>query len=51
VPHIILWEPCSFAKVPDGPQTYTVDIPWLHEGAQIHMFEGVQSFTFIKNVA
>jgi hypothetical protein len=24
--YINLWEPCYFAKVPDGPQTYTLDI-------------------------
>ena len=38
VPHINLWEPCCFAKVPEGPQTYTPDVLWLQEeGAQIHM--------------
>ena len=37
VPHIKLWEPCHFTKVPDGPQTYTLDVLWLQEkGAQIH---------------
>jgi hypothetical protein len=47
-----LWEPCCFAKVPDDPQTYTVDVLWLQEeGAQIHMFEWSQSFTLTKNVA
>jgi len=28
---INLWEPCYFAKVPDGPQTYTLDVLWLQE--------------------
>jgi len=38
VPHINSWEPCYFAKVPDGPQTYTLNVLWLQEeGAQIHM--------------
>ena len=50
VPPINLWEPCCFAKVPDGPQTYTLDVLWLQEGAQIHMSERSQSFTFTKNV-
>jgi len=35
--HIDLWETCCFAKVPDGPQTYTLDVLWLQEGAQIHV--------------
>jgi hypothetical protein len=26
VPHINLWEPCNFTKVPDGPQTYTLNL-------------------------
>ena len=34
VPHIILWEPCSFAGIPDSPQTYTLDVPWLLEGGR-----------------
>jgi len=51
VPRINFWEPCCFAKVPDGPQTYTLDVLWLQEeGAQIHMSEWSQSFTFTKNV-
>ena len=51
VPHIKLWEPCNFAKVPDGPHTYTLDVPWLQEkGAQICMSEWSQSFTLTKNV-
>jgi hypothetical protein len=38
VPHINLWEPCYFVKIPDGPQTYTLYVLWLQEeGAQIHM--------------
>jgi len=28
---INLWEPCYSAKVPDDPQTYTLDILWLQE--------------------
>jgi hypothetical protein len=40
VSHISLWEPCYFAKVPDGPQTYTLDVLWLQEeGAHIHKSE------------
>jgi len=37
---INLWEPCYFAKVPDGPHTYTLNVLWLQEeGAQIRMSE------------
>ena len=53
VPHINFWEPCSFAKVPDGPQYYTrtLDVLWLQEeGAHTHMSEWSQRFTFTKNV-
>ena len=40
VPHINLWEPRYFTKVPGGPQTYTLDVLWLQEkAAQIHMSE------------
>jgi len=40
VPHTSLWEPCCFTKVPDGPQTYTLNVLWLQEEeAQIHMSE------------
>jgi hypothetical protein len=36
VPHVKSWEPCCFAKAPDSPQVYTVDILWLQEkGAQV----------------
>jgi hypothetical protein len=39
VPHISLLEPRYFAKVPDGPQTYTLDVLWLQEeGDQIHVW-------------
>ena len=31
VPHINSWEPSCFAKVPDGPQTYTLNVLWLQE--------------------
>ena len=38
MPHINLWEPCYFVKVPDGLQAYTLDVLWLQEeGAQIHV--------------
>jgi len=51
VPHIDLWEPCYFAKLPDGPQTYTLNVLWLQEGgAQILMSEWSQSFTLTKNM-
>ena len=34
MPHIDLWEPCCFTKVPDGPQTDTLNVLWLQdEGA------------------
>ena len=40
VPYINLWVPCYFAEVPDGPQTYTLNVLWLQEkGAQIRMSE------------
>jgi hypothetical protein len=40
VPHIKSWEPCSFAKAPDGPQVYAVDVLWLQEeGAQVCVSE------------
>ena len=51
VPHINSWEPCCFAKLPDGPQTYTLDVLWVQEeGAQIHMSKWRQSFIFTVNV-
>jgi len=31
---INLWEPCYAAKVPDDPQTYTLDDLWLEEGGE-----------------
>jgi hypothetical protein len=31
VPHINLWDPCCFAKLPDGPRTYTVNVLWVQE--------------------
>jgi len=51
VPHINLWEPCCFTKVPDGPQTYTLNVLWLQVGAQIRTSKWSQSFTLIKNWA
>jgi hypothetical protein len=40
VPQIASWEPCSFTKATDGPQTYALNVPWLkNEGAQMHMSE------------
>jgi hypothetical protein len=51
VPHINSKEPCYFTKVPDGPQSYTLNVLWFQEeGAQIHMSEWSQSFTLTKNV-
>ena len=32
VPRINLWEPCYFAKVPEGPQTYTLNVLWVQKG-------------------
>jgi len=40
VPHINAREPCSFAKVTDGPQTYNLNVLWIQkEEAQICMYE------------
>jgi hypothetical protein len=39
VPHINSREPCYFAKVPDSPKTYPLNVLWLQEGAQIRMSE------------
>jgi len=39
VPHISLWEPCCFTKVPNDPQTYSLNVLWLQEGTQIRMSE------------
>ena len=51
MPHFNLWESCCFAEVPDGPQTYTLNVLWLQEeGAKIHMSGWSQSFTLTKNV-
>jgi hypothetical protein len=51
VPHINLWEPRCFTKVPDGPQTYALNVLRLQgKGAQIRMFEWSQSFTLTQNV-
>ena len=50
VPYINLWEPCCFTKVPDGPQTYTVNVLWLQEkGARMGMSEWSQSFKLTEN--
>jgi len=46
VPHINSREPCYFAKVPDGPQIYTLDVLWLQGGgAQIHVWVKPQLHT------
>jgi hypothetical protein len=51
VPHINLWKPCSSPKVPDGPQTYPLNVIRLQkEGTQIRVSEWGQSFTLTKNV-
>jgi hypothetical protein len=40
VPKSESWEPFSFTKVTDGPQTYALDVPWFQkEGAQMYMSE------------
>jgi hypothetical protein len=49
-PHINLWELSYFAKVPGGPQTYTLDVLWLQGGAQTCKSEWSQSFMLTKNV-
>ena len=52
VPHIKSREPCSFAKAPDGPQAYTLNILWFQkEGAQVPVSECGQSLTLTKNVS
>jgi hypothetical protein len=49
MPHYNLWEPYPFAKVPDGPQTYILNILWLQKkAAQIHIPERSQGFTLTK---
>jgi hypothetical protein len=51
VPHYSLWEPCRFAKAPDGPQTYILNILWLQkDGALIGIPERSQGFTLTKNM-
>jgi len=32
VSHISSWDPWYFAEVPDGPQTYILDVLWLKKG-------------------
>jgi len=40
VSHTNSREPCSFTKVPDGPQTYSLHVFWIQEEeAQIHVSE------------
>jgi len=36
VPHISSWDPCYLAEVPDGPQTYTLDVLWLKKREPIY---------------
>jgi hypothetical protein len=44
--HFDSWEYCYLTKVPDGPQTYILNILWLQEkGAQMHMLEWSWGFT------
>jgi hypothetical protein len=43
VPHINSRKPCYFARVPDGPQTYTLNILWLQNRVQINMSEWSQT--------
>jgi hypothetical protein len=51
VPHYNLWEPRYITKVPEGPQTYIINILWLQkEAAQIHMPKQIQGFTSTKNM-
>jgi hypothetical protein len=51
VPHYNLWEPCRFAKVPNGQQTYILNILWLQkEGAQIRIPKQSQGLTPTKNM-
>jgi len=50
VPHVKSWEPRDFTEVPDGPQTYVLNILRLQEkGAQIRVSECGQSLTLTKN--
>jgi hypothetical protein len=51
VSHYNLWEPYGFARVPDGPQTYILNILWLQkEVAQIRMPKRSQGFTPTENM-
>ena len=51
MPHIDLWEPCCFTKVPGDPQTYSINAFWLQDGgAQIHMSEWSQNLTVTKDL-
>jgi len=43
VPHINLWEPCCFAKVPDGPQTFSLNVLWLQEPRYVCLSEARDS--------
>ena len=44
-------EPCSFAKAPDCPLAYTLNILWFQEeGSQVPVSECGQGLTFTQNV-
>jgi hypothetical protein len=50
-PKSISREPHGLAKVPDGPQTYTLNILQLQKKeAQMHMSKRGQSLTFTKDM-
>ena len=52
MPHIVSWEPCSLAAVPDGPQVEVLNISWLQkEGAQVRMSAWGQILAFTQNVS
>jgi len=46
------WEPCSFTKVPDCPQTYTSNILWVQEkGTQTGVSMGRLGFTLTQTMS
>ena len=46
------WEPCSFTRVPDCPQTDTSNILWVQEkGTQAGVPVGSQGFTLTQNMS
>jgi hypothetical protein len=40
VPHFSSWKPCYLTKVPDGPQTYVLNILWLQKKGALTYLSG-----------